>query len=229
MTPQLPSRIDPFAQACLAALRQCPAAAKISLGGAFALAAYHEFRNTHDIDAWWEADCTAAEQAEVIQVVRDALAGFGQVQQRQHGDVVSIELTREGKTVFSFQVARRSALLTETIASPWPPIRMDSLEDLLAAKMGALIVRGAPRDFVDIREMCRVALTRPDECWRLWQQREEARGGSSSDRPSAMEAVLLHLSRIERSRPLESISDSSDRARASELRRWFKDEFCKAK
>jgi hypothetical protein len=104
-------------------------------------------------------------------------------------------------------------------------VALDSIEDLIAAKMAALIARGAPRDFLDIREMCRVGLTTIPECWRLWTRREQQRGVLAPDGATAREAVLLHLSRIERMRPLSGIGDPGDRARAEATRRWYKHEF----
>jgi hypothetical protein len=211
----------------LEALAASPLGAKLSLGGAFALAHYHEFRATHDLDAWWDDTATSQEQQTVVNVVTAALSPFGQVLQRRHGDVISIELVAQGKTVFSFQIARRSALLHPLQPSPWPPVKLDSLQDLLAAKMTALIERGAPRDFLDIRELCRTSLAAVEDCWRLWHCRESARGVRHPDHHAAAEAILLHLSRIERIRPLDKTSDPLARQQAAELRTFFKHEFCR--
>jgi predicted nucleotidyltransferase component of viral defense system len=226
--PKRPQRVDPFAEACLQALAACPAGAKISLGGAFGIFHYHEFRATNDVDAWWDENATRADQQIVVETLRHALSRFGRVSERRHGDVVSVELAQQGKTVFSFQIARRSGLLEPSTQSPWPPVRLDSLADLVAAKMSALVERGAPRDFLDVRELCRASLATPESCWTLWQRRERARGVTVPDRVISAEAVLLHLSRIERMRPLESIAEPSERERARELRDWFKHEFVKA-
>jgi len=221
-----PQRVSSYTEASLTAIMTCPSGSKVSLGGAFGLAHYHEFRTTNDIDAWWNDDCPSQDKAAVLQTVHHALSQFGPVIQRRHGDVVSVELQENGRIIFSFQIAQRDALLAPTKDSPWPPVQLDSFEDLLAAKMTALIERGAPRDFIDIHEMCRAGITDIETCWRTWRQREEARGVEAPDVPSATEAVRIHLARIERVRPLEAISDSMDRARAEQLRNWFKNEFC---
>jgi hypothetical protein len=225
MQPERPREVDPVADACLRALAQHPAGAKISIGGGFGLAHYHEFRPTHDVDAWWEAAASESDKNAVMQIIQRTLEEHGDVFERRHGDVISIELRRQGKTVFAFQIAARSALLQPTAESPWPPVRLDSLPDLIASKMTALIERGAPRDFVDIREVCRMSLATPQDCWTLWDEREKARGVGAPDRTAAAEAVLLHLSRIERTRPLANIKMPADRERAQELRNWFKHEF----
>ena len=145
----------------------------------------------------------------MLERIRNALQPFGSVSSREHGDVVSLELEENGQTVFSFQMARRSAQIGVGQPSPWPPVALDSLEDLIAAKMAALVARGAPRDFLDIRELCRVGLASVDECWRLWRLREEKRGVSAPDGVTAREAVLLRLSRIAQTRPLSALRTGS--------------------
>jgi len=41
--------------------------------------------------------------------------------------------------------------------------------------------------------------------------------------------ILLHLNRVEKSRPLETIVDLNQRNHANQVRVWFKNEFCKGK
>lgn len=227
MQPKRPTQVDPYAEACLRALAVCPVGAKISVGGAFGLAHYHGFRGTRDVDAWWEEECSAHDESLMVQTLRQTLARFGSVEERRHGEVVSVELEQDGKVVFSFQIARRSARLLPSTESPWPPVKLDSLVDLVAAKMAALVERGLPRDFIDVRELCRAALVNIETCWNLWERRELGRGVTVPNRSTAAEAVLLHLSRIERMRPLAEISDPTERQRAAELRSWFTNEFCR--
>jgi predicted nucleotidyltransferase component of viral defense system len=75
------------------------------------------------------------------------------------GDVVSVELELGGKTVFSFQIAERSAQLEEPVEGVWPGgLGLDSFDELIASKMSALVERGAPRDFRDIYSVCEVGL-----------------------------------------------------------------------
>ena len=133
------------------------------------------------------------------------------------------------KIVIYFQIARRSAIIKQPIESPWHPVTLDAFDDLVASKMTALIDRGAPRDFVDIYEICNKELVTISRCWKLWQEREIKRGISDPDQQTGCEAVLLHLSRIERSRPIEKIVDSDQRDQANKVRMWYKKEFCKRK
>ena len=211
--------------ACLEAARGCGGHV-ISIGGAIGLFHYVEYRQTKDLDAWWTEEATEAQRFAVIQAIKGALAPFGSVEERRFGDVVSIELLVAGKVEFSFQIARRSALLRPLQESSWPPVLLDSLEDLMASKMQALVERGAPRDFLDIHRCCLDGLGTVPGSWALWREREIRRGTPAPDVRVAREAILLHLSRIERQRPLESIIDREARGKAAQLREWFKHEFC---
>ena len=93
-----------------------------------------------------------------MQVLETSLSGFGKVRVRAWGDVVSVELSQEGKTVFSFQIADRTLRLEESILAGWIEVPLDSLADLVASKMNALVERGTPRDFLDIYTLCQVEL-----------------------------------------------------------------------
>jgi hypothetical protein len=141
--------------------------------------------------------------------------------------VTGVELQQGGKTVFSFQIAQRSALLEPPARAPWIDVLLDSFSDLLASKMVALVERGAPRDFRDIHALCRADLTTPKECWGLWRRRQRLTGSdTNSDR--ARLAVQTHLERIAQHRPLEQITDPGKRAEAEEVRAWFGGEFLDA-
>jgi hypothetical protein len=133
---------------------------------------------------------------------------------------VSIELKVAGKTVFSVQIASRSAQLAAPERLPWTDVSLDSLTDLIASKMAALVERGAPRDFRDIYTLCDAGLTSARECWNLWAERQQ-KSGSDTDRHRARLAVQTHLARIARHRPLEAISDTAQRDEASRARTWF--------
>lgn len=227
MQARRPQQISPYAEACLQALADSGLGERISLGGAFGLLHYLDYRPTHDIDAWWAMPLTTGEQEQVLGIVESALAPFGEVSRRLWGDVVSIELRQEGKTVFGFQIARRSAQLAPATASPWAGVRLDSFADLIAAKMVALVERGAPRDFRDIYTLCQSNLVTPAQCWQWWRERQRLAG--SDDRSSrARLAVETHLARIARHRPLEQIEDPSRREAAERLRTWFQTEFLDA-
>ncbi|MCB0079836.1 MAG: nucleotidyl transferase AbiEii/AbiGii toxin family protein, partial [Caldilineaceae bacterium] len=201
---------------------------KISLGGAFALLHYLDYRSTYDVDAWWQQATTPQERRQVIDVIQHVLGQFGQVRQRTWGDVVSIELgTAEKRKAFSFQIAAREGHLQAPVPAQWQDVLLDSLQDLLASKMMALVNRGAPRDFRDIYTVCQTELATPSECWQLWERRQEMTGNELELERASL-AVLTHLARIEQQRPLANIPDMAQRAQAETVRNWFKQEFTNA-
>jgi len=146
------------------------------------------------------------------------------VERRSWGDVISLDLRKGGKTLFSFQVAARSALLEPPAPAPWVDVHLDSLADLVASKMVALVERGAPRDFRDVYTCCRAGVATAEECWSLWSRRQIA-SGNDAGRDRARLAVETHLERIARHRPLERITDTGQRAEAEAVRTWFKGDF----
>jgi len=103
-------------------------------------------------------------------------------------------------------------------------VLLDSLPDLLASKMVALVERGAPRDVRDIYAVCQAGLATPQECWELWRRRQRL-AGSDADSARARLAVETHLARIAQHRPLKEIADPAARAEAERVRRWFVQEF----
>jgi hypothetical protein len=222
--PHQPAHISPYSQACLDALVKAGLAERISLGGAFGLFHYIDYRATYDVDAWWHGSPTEKQKQEVIAVLSTTLAVFGSVNIRAWGDVVSIELSQVSKTVFSFQIALRTAILQEPISAGWIDIPLDSLSDLVASKMVALVERGAPRDFLDIYTICQADLLSIKECWLLWRRRQTLTG-SDVDMTRARLAIETHLERISLHRPLESIPDLEQRQHARQLRDWFLNDF----
>jgi hypothetical protein len=219
-----PTNIPPFAEICLQALVSSKLNNKISLGGAFGLLHYLDYRTTHDVDAWWEASTTTPEKEQITKLIETTLSQYGQVQQRTWGDVVSIELIQTNQTVFTFQIADRSAQLQPSVSAAWIDVSLDSLADLIASKMVALVERGAPRDFRDIYALCQSNLTTPNQCWQLWQERERLTGGNI-DRDRARLALETHLTRIALHRPLDKITDTTQRSEAEQIRNWFRKEF----
>ena len=201
----------------------------ITLGGAVGLAHYHDYRKTKDVDAWWTSDAAEKDKQSVINLLIKTLENYGEVTTRRFGDVVSIDLRQEKQVTFNFQIANRSALLRSPTESPWTPVTLDSFDDLVASKMTALIERGAPRDFLDIYEINKQKKTTISQCWQLWQEREKKRGVADPDLQVACEAVLLHLNRIERARPLVTIIEINQRNDAKKVREWYKDDFCKGR
>lgn len=222
--PKRPRHLPDHSQVCLAALVERGLAEKISLGGALGLLHYLDYRSTQDVDAWWAEDATADDQRQVVETLESVLRPRGRVNVRRWGDVVSVELEQEGRKVFSFQVARRSARLEPPDMAPWIAVPLDSLSDLIAGKMVALVERGAPRDFRDIYSLCQAGLTTPPECWNLWRKRQEL-AGSDLDMERARLAISTHLARIIQHRRLQDISDPEDRARAAGVRTWFTEVF----
>lgn len=225
--PRRPTHLSDYAERCLRALVSEGLAGTISLGGALGLLHYLDYRPTHDVDAWWSDTATVEARQRVVKVIEIALAPFGSVKTRRWGDVVSVELRREERTVFSFQIARRSAQLEPSAPAPWVAVLLDSFPDLLASKVVALVERGAPRDFRDLYAVCRAGLTTPDACWKLWRRRQQL-AGSDTDSDRASLAVETHLTRITQHRPLAQIADLQQRAEAEQVRAWFTEEFLNA-
>lgn len=227
-TPTRPTHLPDYAELCLMALAEQQLGDKISLGGAFALLHYLDYRSTYDVDAWWQQETTTQERQQVIAVLEATLAQCGQVRRRSFGDVTSIELaTEQKKKAFSFQIAQRSAQLRPSVSAQWTNVQMDSLLDLLASKMSALIQRGAPRDFRDIHAACHAGLATPMQCWQLWQQRQQLTN-DDTDVARAKLAIAGHLERIEQYRPLTQIGNPSERIQAESVRHWFKEDFLNA-
>lgn len=224
ISPRQPSQLSPYARTCLDALVRANLAKRISLGGALGLFHYFDYRPTHDVDAWWSEALTEAQRHEVTQTLEQALAAHGNVRVRAWGDVVSVELLQDGKIAFSFQIAARSARLEETASAGWIDVPLDSLADLVASKMVALVERGAPRDFLDIFTICQADALSVSECWILWQRRQSL-AGSDADMSRARLAIETHLERIALHRPIDQIEDKTQREQAQQVRDWYSNVF----
>jgi len=85
--------------------------------------------------------------------------------------------------------------------------------------MNALVNRGAPRDFRDIREIVAAGIATAERCWELWAAKNPGR-----DVGEARREVQRLLAEIEARRPLERL-EPAERERATELRAWFRDVF----
>ena len=222
--PRRPQHLPDYSEMCLQALVDHGLAEKISLGGALGLLHYLDYRATHDVDAWWADTAAEADRRQVLHILEDVLRQAGEVKTRAWGDVASVELVRAGKTVFSFQIARRSAQLEPSRLAPWIRVPLDSLADLVASKMVALVERGAPRDLRDIHAVCQAGLLTPRDCWQLWRRRQAA-AGSSADVERAKLAIQTHLARIAQHRRLDQIADSTRQQQAEAVRAWYMEEF----
>ena len=64
-------------------------------------------------------------------------------------------------------------------------------------------------------------------CWRLWRERQ-ARAGADTNPDRARLAIETHLTRIVRYRPLDTITDSQERATAAHARSWYRKELLDA-
>lgn len=224
LSPQRPSQLPDYSEACLQALVEKGLAQHLSLGGGLGLLHYLDYRQTFDVDAWWAEGASTKYRRLVTETLVSALQPFGQVKTRAWGDVVSIELLQAGRKVFSFQIAQRSAQLQPSSAAPWIDVPLDSFSDLVASKVVALVERGAPRDFRDIYAVCTAGLSTPDDCWSLWRQRQ-ALADSDTDAQRARLAIITHLARIVQHRRLDQVADPTDREQAAQIRTWFMDTF----
>ena len=228
IAPQRPSQLPPYTLACLNALVKANLADCISLGGGLGLFHYHDYRATHDVDAWWSESLSEEQKQAVVRTVETALSSFGNVRVRSWGDVVSVELIQDGRTVFSFQIARRSLRLEASRSAGWIEVPLDSLADLIASKMNALVERGMPRDFLDIYAFCQAEIVQVDECWALWRKRQTL-ADHDPDLARAHLAIETHLQRIALHRPLAQITDPEQRRQAQSLREWFINVFLQVK
>lgn len=216
-----PLCLDPRADRALSLLAGRPEAAEIVLGGYFALQHYTNYRRTYDIDAWWKTRAVAASEQAIREAMEQVAAEErSELRERRFGDTLSFELVRAGKKEFSFQIAVRTIGLEEPITSPWPPVLIETVVDNLASKMNALVNRGAPRDFTDIKHAVEEGLITIPGAWDLW-----SRKNLGEDLESAKQKTLLHLEGLEGRRPLEAIRDIAERERARTTRAWFKQEF----
>ena len=217
-----PANLSRYAELCLRVLNEHGLEHIVAIGGGVGLLHYLDYRSTHDIDMWWDNAATTTQKQRVLTVVQAALTTYGEVRQRAWGDVVSIELLQQGRSVFSFQVAQRSAQLRPAISVLWTSVYVDSLDDLVASKMVALVERGTPRDFRDIYAVCYASLMTPEGCWQLWEQRQQL-SQSDTNHARARLAIEMHLQRIALQRPLEKIKDSAQREAATAVRKWFQE------
>jgi hypothetical protein len=222
--PIKPAALNPIAAAIIEELRKSPEAKRFVLGGYFALSHYLDYRQTHDIGAWWDQAGGKTESG--VQAAREAMNAVARkrgflLRERERGDVFYFTLhdPADDRAVFSFQIAERSKQLAEPLASPYPPIMIEAIEDNVAAKMTALVSRGAPRDFMDIYSIVQRGLCGASEAWHLWRQKNP-----NDSMSEAKAEILRSLEAIEARRPLASIP-RNEANQAQKLRGWFRREF----
>lgn len=227
-SPQRPRQLDPLALELLEGLAGHAAARAFVLGGYFALKHYWDYRPTHDVDAWWDSAASTPEReaarAALRQVLSDIAGRRGlTVAGRRFGDTESWALNQAGKTLFTFQISTRTVQLEPYQPSPWPPLQIETLADNVGSKMNALVQRGAPRDFLDVKALVTAGLVTPAECWALWERKNP-----DLTLGAAHLEVGRHLEALELRRPLSSIPDASERERAQATRGWFRAQFLRS-
>ena len=224
--PRVPSNLNPFARELLEMLRGQPAARHIILGGGVALSHYLEYRETVDVDAWWPKPLDPGAREEATELVRRSMSAIAErhgltFEERIWGETRSLECRRGSRKIFSFQISFRDIQLDSPRLAEWQPMQIETFRENLAAKMRALVERGAPRDFSDVAALCGAGYVTPAECWALWLQKTP--GGDASE---ARAAALAKLEQIAARRPLDRIDDRRQRAKAEAVRRFVRDEFC---
>jgi hypothetical protein len=216
-----PENLDPLAEIILERLRRNPASSEIILGGYFGLQHYLNYRQTHDIDAWWRQRATVETEQAIRQVMQEVAGERGaRYLERRFGETLSFEMAEPDGRRMSFQIAVRDIALDAPQESPWAPILIETMRDNVASKMNALVNRGAPRDFLDIQKTVEAGLISGEECWRLWSLKNP--GQRVAD---AKGKTLLNLENLEQRRPLDQMEDPAARARAQAVRDWFRREF----
>lgn len=211
--------LEGLQQALLEELGRLPNAEQFILGGGVAL---NELlpppRATKDVDAWWRQGKSLELIAQAFGACRRAAASFHlDVQRVNHGDVDAFDfLDGEKKKVFSFQIALRDIALGEPSTSRFGALPIESLRDNLASKMSALVSRGAPRDFIDVKRAVDAGVVSIDDLWTLWQKKNPERSVAVAKAHAAH-----HLSGIELRTPLDSI-DPDRREDIEKARLWYR-------
>ena len=213
-----PERVEPLATEVLENLQGFPEAGEIVLGGYFALKRYVDYRTTHDLDAWWKTGRTERTMVCIRRVMNAVAQRHGlALSEREWGDTASFELSENKQKIFSFQIALRSVELEAAEPSAWKPVLIESLADTVGGKMNALVQRGAPRDFLDIRELVTRGVVSAEHCWEWWSRKNPA-----VEVMQARAQALRLLEELEQRRPLDTINDLSERAAASSAREWIR-------
>jgi|SRR5947209_6585595 len=206
--PTKPEHPDPLASAFLERMQDRPEAEEFVLGGCFALKHYLDYRDTRDVDAWWRS----RQDAQAVAVARDTFARtaaeFGySVRERAWGETILLEALEGRNKAFSFRVFLRSNELKGPIASPWRLFPIESFDDNIASKMMALVARGAPCDFADIKQVVDAGLISQARCWELWEVMN-----TGIEPQEARDRVQTHLARINARTCGEGLEDDYDRA-----------------
>ena len=219
MEPRKPASLDPRAVALLEWMGAQQWAGLVVLGGGVALKHYLDYRGTKDCDAWWHREAPSPQRQQIVAEISEALLRFNSGHTIKHdrwGDVDSLKVMRGARAVFSFQIADRSVQLEPYLPTGWGGVLIESLRENVAAKINALVARGAGRDFRDVYEMHHQLGFTLTELWQLWKVKN-----SEGSVPDAKKLARLHLEGICLRRPLETITDAQERAGAATVRDWY--------
>lgn len=224
LLPQCPANLHSITTAILNEMvnRYPDQSRYLVLGGYFALKCYLDYRDTHDIDAWWSQQSALQERELTLDCLRLIMQEVGEAHhlslaERTTNTMVSLELRNNNQTIFSVQVAERDVELEPPIPSPWTPIQIETLRDNLASKMTALVKRGAPRDFRDVQAVVNSGVATVAELWEIWQLKNPKR-----DVNNAKLEALHHLESISLRRPLEQLPTEQQVATA-QARQWLRE------
>jgi len=219
-----PGNLHPLARELLESLVGHSEAAEIVIGGGVALSHYLQYRDTVDLDAWWRVEPRADALAVVERAMQTIASRHGlDYRRRSWGETESLELLQGSEKQFSFQISRRTRALDDAIPSAWQPVWIETLRDNVASKMTALVQRGAPRDFLDIYQLCTRNVTSEDDCWTWFVEKNP---GVPVDQ--AKRKIIARLAMIETARPLETIAPDAAREQATRVRDWYHHVFTKA-
>jgi hypothetical protein len=215
--PRVPDRLHPLSRELLQSLAGHAEAAEIVLGGGVALSHYLEYRDTVDLDAWWRADPRPDVVALLEAAMQAVAARHGlDYRRRSWGETESLELLRDGLKQYSFQISRRTLFLDDVLPSSWGPVCIETLRDNVASKMTALVQRGAPRDFLDVYQLCAHGVMNAADCWNAFSEKNPDVALDEAKRK-----IVARLTMIETTRPLETIQPAEDREQAARVRDWY--------
>jgi len=221
--PKTPDNLHPLSRELLESLVGHSEAAEIVIGGGVALSHYLQYRDTVDLDAWWRAEPRADALVFLERTMQMIAARHGlDYRRRSWGETESLELLQGTQKQFSFQISRRTLALDDAIPSAWQPVWLETLRDNVASKMTALVQRGAPRDFLDIYQLCTRNVLSMAECWSCFIAKNT---GVTVD--EAKRKIIARLAMIETTRPLETIASGVAREQATLLRDWYRHVFTK--
>ena len=222
--PHQPDNLHQFASELLENLAGHAEAAEIVIGGGVALSHYLQYRETVDLDAWWRAEPRADALALLERAMQAIALRHGlDYRRRSWGETDSLELLQGNRKLFSFQISRRTLAIDDAIPSAWQPVWIETLRDNVASKMTALVQRGAPRDFLDIYQLCTRNVSSMAECWAWFMEKNP---GVAID--EAKRKIIARLAMIETTRPLETIAADAAREQAALVRDWYHHVFAKA-